>query len=405
MIDVTKLYCGEDTTGDPLRYGDKKGVGHGNPHITETKEHNVPKSANQRRPVVVWSSTRTCNLSCIHCYSDSHNQKYEGELTTAEAKILIDDLTNFGVPALLLSGGEPLMRKDLFELADYAKENNLRMTLSTNGTLIDGENARKIKELGFSYVGISLDGIGETNDFFRGSKGAFEKAEKAFKNCMAVNQKVGLRLTLTKHNYKDLHKIFDFIEEIGIQRACFYHLVYSGRGSDIQKDDLTVEEQRDAMEIILQRTKDFYARGLRKDILTVDNHCDGPYIYLKLLKEGKNQQAEDIMKLLNWNGGGANSTGVGIGCIDFFGNVHPDQFWQDYTFGNIKERKFSEIWMDTSDSLMAGLKNRLPLLKGRCGKCKWLSACGGSFRVRAFRVYSDPWEHDPACYLYDEEIE
>lgn len=404
MIDVTKLYCGEDTTGDPLRYGHKKGAGHGSPHQTETKEHEVPKSASERRPVVVWSSTRTCNLNCIHCYSDSHNQKYEGELTTDDAKNLIDDLSSFGVPALLLSGGEPLMRKDLFELASYAKEKNLRMTLSTNGTLIDGENAKKIKELGFSYVGISLDGIGETNDFFRGSKGAFEKAKKAFKNCMAVNQKVGLRLTLTKHNYKDLHKIFDFIEEIGIQRACFYHLVYSGRGSDIKKDDLTIEEQRNAMEIILSRSKDFFARGLRKDILTVDNHCDGPYIYLKLLKEGKKQQAEEVMELLKWNGGGANSTGVGIGCIDFFGNVHPDQFWQDYTFGNIKERKFSEIWMDTSDKLMAGLKNRLPLLKGRCAKCKWVSACGGSFRVRAFRVYNDPWQQDPACYLYEEEI-
>ncbi len=403
MIDITKLWCGVDTTGDPLRYGHKRGHGHGDPHPTEVKEHTVPKSASERRPVTVWNVTRRCNLACVHCYTDSHNINYSGELTTEEAKEMIKDLSNFQIPALLLSGGEPLMRKDIFYLAGYARDLGLRLTLSTNGTLIDLKTAKKLKETGFSYVGISLDGVGETNDRFRGVKGAFELAVRGFRSCMEVGQKVGLRLTLTKRNFHDLHAIFDFIEKEGIQRACFYHLVYSGRGSDMEKDDLTHEETRKAMDIIIERTEDFIKRGVKKDILTVDNHVDGVYLYLRL-REKDPVRAEEVYRFLEWNGGGANSSGVGIACIDYLGNVHPDQFWLHYTLGNVRTRPFSEIWMDTSDPLMRGLKNRIPLLKGRCARCRWIKLCGGSFRVRAERVYGDPWEQDPACYLTDEEI-
>lgn len=402
MIDITKLFCRIDTTGDPLRYGEKRGPGHGSPHPTE-KEHEVQRSASERRPVVVWNATRRCNLFCVHCYSDSENKTYPGELSTDEAKAMLADLARFGVPAVLLSGGEPLMRRDLFELARFAKDLPLRLTLSTNGTLIDERMASRIKEVGFSYVGISLDGIGWTNDQFRGMEGAFERAVKGIRNCMAVGQKVGLRLTLTRWNVQDLESIFDLIEGEGIQRACFYHLVYTGRGSEMQNDDLTAREKRQTLDLILERTADLHRRGHKKDILTVDNHVDGVYLYLKLLKTDP-EKAEEVKRLLEWNGGGANSTGVGIGNVDFFGNVHPDQFWQHYTFGNVKERPFSQIWQDTSEPLMAGLKNRLPLLKGSCARCRFLPMCGGSFRVRAERVFGDPWAPDPACYLSDEEI-
>ncbi|NLC56931.1 MAG: radical SAM protein [Armatimonadetes bacterium] len=403
MIDITKLYCGRDTTGDPLRYGHSRGAAHGSPHPTEGPGHTVPPSAAARRPVVAWNITRRCNLACVHCYTDSHNQHYPGELTTDEGKALIDDLAEFRVPALLLSGGEPLVRKDLFELAAHARARGLRITLSTNGTLINEANAARIREAGFNYVGISLDGMGETNDRFRGMQGAFDLALRGIRNCMAVGQKVGLRLTLTRRNYQDLHRIFDFIEAEGIQRACFYHLVYAGRGSEMTKDDLSHAETRHAMEIILARTLDFHQRGLGIDILTVDNHVDGPYLYLRL-RQTDPERAEQVRQLLEWNGGGANSSGVGFGNIDFFGNVHPDQFWQGYTFGNVRERKFSEIWTDTSDPLMAGLKNRLPLLKGKCATCRFLKMCGGSFRVRALAVTGDPWAPDPACYLSDKEV-
>jgi radical SAM protein with 4Fe4S-binding SPASM domain len=397
MIDITRLYLGSESQGDFIRYGQGKSS-----HSFKTMGEK-PKSAAERRPVTVWNCTRTCNLSCIHCYTDSEKKKYPDELSTQEAREMLRDLADFKIPALLVSGGEPLLRKDLFELVAYAKGLGIRPTLSTNGTLITRETAKKIKEAGFTYVGISLDGIEETNDRFRGEKGAFKRAMNGFRNCLQAEQRVGLRMTLTKQNYKDLHTIFDFIEQEGIQRACFYHLVYSGRGDGLSGEDLSYQETRHAMDIILERTEDFHQRGLHKEVLTVDNHVDGVYLYMKL-KEKSPERAEEVLRLLEWNGGGANSSGVGIANIDFNGNVHPDQFWMHYTFGNIRERKFSEIWMDTSDPLMAGLKNKKAYIKGRCSKCQWLNACGGSLRVRADLVYGDPWGPEPSCYLTDEEI-
>ncbi|MEW6381051.1 MAG: radical SAM protein [bacterium] len=403
MINITRLYCGEETPSDDIRYGQKIHKSHHRlPQCWEGLTSRVPPSASSRRPIVVWNSTRTCNLKCVHCYTDSENISYQGELTTDEAKTMLADLGKFKVPAILFSGGEPLIRKDLFELAAYALEQGVKPTLSTNGTLITEEVARKLKDTGFTYVGISLDGIGEVNDQFRGVAGAFERAMRGFRNCVEVDQRVGLRLTLTRRNAQDLHRIFDFIEAENIDRACFYHLVYSGRGVDIKHDDLTAEESRRAMDIILQRSEDFARRGLAKEILTVDNHVDGIYLYLKL-KQKNPQRAQEVMSLLKWNGGGLYSTGVGIGEIDFCGNVHPDQFWLDHTLGNVRERPFSEIWMDTRDPVMAGLKNRKPLLKGKCSQCQWIDACGGSFRVRALRVYGDPWMEDPQCYLTPQE--
>ncbi len=398
MIDIGKLYCGSHSTGDGLRYGTSSGPDcHGN------APHKVHVLASERKPIVVWNITRSCNLNCVHCYTDSANIKYSGELTTDEGIALIDDLANFRIPSLLFSGGEPLMRKDLFTLIEHASGKNIRPVLSTNGTLIDKNAARTLKESGIVYVGISLDGMEETNDVFRGTKGAFAKAMKGFENCVAVGQRVGLRLTLTKKNFEDLHEIFNFIEREGINRACFYHLVYSGRGENLYDNDLSHSQSRAAMDIILSRTKDFFNRKKDINILTVDNHADGVYLYLKLLEEN-NPRSEEVRRLLEWNGGGAYSTGVGIANIDFVGNVHPDQFWQDYSFGNIRNRSFADIWMDESDPLMKGLKHKAEYIKGRCRLCRYRAMCMGSMRVRAYRTYSDPWAPDPQCYLTDEEI-
>ncbi len=398
MIDIGKLYCGGQSTGDGLRYGAKSGPDcHGN------RPHEVQVLASERRPIVVWSTTRTCNLKCVHCYTDSANQNYAGELTTEEGFALIDDLAAFRIPSLLFSGGEPLMRKDLFRLIERASNKNIRPVLSTNGTLIDRDAARAIKDAGIVYVGISLDGMEPVNDEFRGMKGAFSRAMAGFGHCVAVGQRVGLRLTLTRQNYGDLNAIFDFIEREGINRACFYHLVYSGRGGNLFAGDLTHGQSRDAMDTIMVRTKDYFDRGKMFNILTVDNHADGVYIYLKLKAAG-DDRAEEVRRLLAWNGGGAHSTGVGIANIDFFGNVHPDQFWQDYHLGNIRERSFGDIWMDESDPLMKGLKHKADFIKGRCRLCAHRDLCTGSMRVRALRAFGDPWAPDPQCYISDEEI-
>ncbi|MGP8320770.1 MAG: 12,18-didecarboxysiroheme deacetylase [Methanosarcinaceae archaeon] len=394
MIGISKLYCGTVEPSDALRY--ERDSGKLPSHLLQFSK--------DKKPVVVWNMGRRCNLRCVHCYAQSKDIEYEDELTTGQGKELIDDLAEFGSPVILFSGGEPTMRKDLPELAEYAKSKGMRAVISTNGTLIDEKMAKVLKKIGLSYVGISLDGVRETNDKFRGIKGAFDAAMNGLRNCMKEDIKVGLRFTINKKNMDDIPAIFDIIEEEGIPRVCFYHLVYAGRGTKLIEDDLTHEESRKVLDLIMDRTRKLHDKGMPVEVLTVDNHCDGPYVYLRLLKEDP-ERASEVYDLLMMNQG--NSTGIGIGCVSWDGSVHADQFWRHYSFGNVKDRKFSEIWTDTSDELMSGLKNRKPLIKenaDRCAKCKWFDICNGNFRVRAEAIYDNVWADDPACYLTDEEI-
>ncbi len=395
MINISKLYCDEVTPGDWLRYG--------RPGSGEKAHEVVPKSAAERRPIVVWNITRRCNLRCVHCYNDSGADKPCREVGGEHARTVLDDLSAFGVPSVLFSGGEPLMRPDLFELIEHAVGRGLRAVISTNGTLIDEDKARRIKDIGVSYVGISLDGIGPVNDTFRGVPGAFDRAVRGIRHCREAGVRVGLRLTLTKRNVQDIEALFDFFERENIERVCFYHLVPSGRGADIAAEDLTHAQSRRAVETILAKARLFKQQRRRTDILTVDNHVDGVYLYRRLLEEDP-ARAEDVWKLLTWNGGGLYSSGVGIGCIDFNGDVHPDQFWGHYTLGSIHEKSFSDIWTNDDEPLLAGLRNRPARIKGRCRLCRYFKACGGSLRVRADLHFNDPWAPDPACYLADDEI-
>lgn len=391
MIGISKLYLGSVEPSDALRYGRKS---------SELPSHLLQFSVD-KKPVVVWNVTRACNLKCIHCYAHAVAGKAANELSTDEAKATIDDLASFGAPVLLFSGGEPLVRKDLPELANYAVSKGMRAVISTNGTLITEEKAAQLKEVGLSYVGISLDGLEATNDKFRGQNGAFKDALSGIRACKKVGIKVGLRYTITKHNAGDIGGIFNLLEEEDIPRVCFYHLVYTGRGADIAKDDLTHEQTRKMVDFIIDRTAEMKERGLEKEILTVDNHCDGPYLYMRMIKEG-NPRADQVMELLQMNGG--NSTGNGIGCISWDGAVHPDQFWRQHVLGNVRERPFSQIWTDLSNPLVASLKNKMPHVCERCSKCRFLNVCGGNFRARGEASTGDPWGFDPACYLTDEEI-
>jgi len=398
MIDISVLYGGMESPSTPHRYG--RAITQIDP--PEFQRMAVAKTAKDRRPIVVWNLTRTCNLKCVHCYTDSDALRYPDELTTAQCKTVLDDLADFKVPAVLFSGGEPLVRPDLFELAEYARSKRLHVVLSTNGTLVTPEIATRFKQLEFSYIGISLDSaIAEVHDEFRGVPGAFQRTMRGFRYCVEAGQKVGLRLTLTRHTAENLEKLFDFIEREGIDRVCFYHLCPSGRGKNLLA--LTPAESRKAIDTILDRANDFEHRNKRVEILTVDNPCDGPYLYQRMLRE-KHPRAQQVLDMLRWNGGGKNSSGVGIANIDFTGAVHADQFSMYRTFGIVKKRKFSDIWQDVSNPIMAGLKDRLPLLKGRCGTCRFKDACGGGLRARAEIVTGDPWEADPGCYLTDEEI-
>jgi 12,18-didecarboxysiroheme deacetylase len=391
MIGISKLYCGTVEPSDPLRYGRD---------ISRLPSH-LLQFASEKRPVVVWNITKICNLRCIHCYSFSDERPDPDELSTEEGIALIDDLARFGSPVLLISGGEPLTRKDTIYFIAHAVEKGMRVVLSTNGTLITKGVARSLKEAGLSYAGISIDGIRETNDRFRSVNGAFNSAMEGLRNCQDEGIKVGIRFTITRRNWDEIGAIFDLVEMEGIERVCFYHLVYSGRGSKLIDEDLNQDETRKAVDLIMERTKKLHLSGKGPEVLTVDNHADGPYLYMRVLREDP-LRAQAVLDLLRMNGG--NSSGVGIGCVSWDGSVHADQFWRIHSFGNVRKRPFSEIWEDPSIFLLSALKDRKRFLKGRCRICRWLDICNGNFRARAEALTGDPWAPDPACYLTDEEI-
>lgn len=387
MISLTKLLTGEKNYGDTLRY------------MPESR-HQTQGACEEKGPVVVWNVTRSCNLKCVHCYANAVCEKNENELSIEEVKEFIDDLAEFNVPALLVSGGEPLIRDDIFRIIHYIRSKGIRPVISTNGTLITEDIAGLIKKSGVSYVGISLDGIGEDNDKFRGCSGAFERAVTGIRNCLRAGQKVGLRFTISRHTYKSLKDVFDLIEQERIPRVCFYHLVFSGRGASMKNGDVTREESRKALDLIISKTLEFYYKGINTEILTVDNHADGVYVY-NWARKHMPDKADIILKLLMNNGG--NRSGIAIGCVDWEGNVYPDQFTREVFLGNIRKRKFSQIWTDNTHPVLVGLRNRKEFLEGRCKKCQWLDLCNGNFRARALSS-GNLWAPDPACYLTDSEI-
>ncbi|MDP6107067.1 MAG: 12,18-didecarboxysiroheme deacetylase [Candidatus Brocadiia bacterium] len=391
MMGVSKLYCGTVEPSDVLRYGAA---------AKRLPSHLLQFSAD-KKPVVVWNCTRRCNLRCIHCYAKSADRCYAGEMTTDQGLAFLEDLAEFGAPVVLFSGGEPLLRPDLLLLVRRAVALGMRAVISTNGTLIDEAAAERLREIGLSYVGVSLDGMRQINDRFRGSEGAFDNAMAGIDNCMRVGLKVGLRFTISKHNVSEVPDIFSLVRDKGLPRICFYHLVYAGRGAALMSADLDHEATRRVVNLIIDRTARLHAEGLETEVLTVDNHADGPYLYLRMLREG-NPRADDVLTLLRMNRG--NSSGHGIGCVSWDGSVHPDQFWRHVSLGNVTERKFSDIWTDTSHPLLVRLKDKRPYLVGRCSTCRFLDVCGGNFRVRAEAATGDLWAPDPACYLTDDEI-
>jgi 12,18-didecarboxysiroheme deacetylase len=391
MIGISKLYCGTVEPSDALRYG----------RMSAKLPSHLLQFSSDKRPVVVWNITRRCNLKCIHCYAHAKDIESDRNLSFSEGKHLIDDLSGFGVPVILFSGGEPLVRKDIPELAAYAVKKGMRAVLSTNGTLITPQIAENLKDIGLSYVGISLDGMEAINDRFRGVQGAFVSALKGIENCKNAGIRVGLRFTINKQNADQIPEMFKLLEDMDIPRICLYHLVYAGRGSELVKEDLSHEETRKAVDLIMDLTMELHDRNHPKEVLTVDNHADGPYLYMRLLRENP-ERAREVLELLKMNEG--NSSGIGIGCVGWDGEVYADQFWRHYSFGNVKNRPFSEIWTDTSDPLMRKLKEKKKYAKGRCAACRWLDICAGNFRVRSEAVTGDVWAPDPACYLTDEEI-
>jgi len=389
LIGISKLYCGTVEASDPLRYA----------RASKDLPSHLLQFSQDKKPVVVWNITSACNLKCVHCYASAGTAS--GELDTTQGLKLIADLKDYGSPVILFSGGEPLMRKDLPKLIDSTVKKEMRAVISTNGTLITKDTAMELSDLGLSYIGVSLDGLQEINDKFRGVEGAFKAAMKGIYNSMHQGIKVGLRFTMNKSNVEEIPKILDLLEKEGIPRICFYHLVYTGRAKELMEEDLTHAQTRETLDLIMDRTKALIDKGNNVEVLTVDNHADGPYVYLRMKKDNA-PRTDDVLELLKMNGG--NSSGLGIGSINWDGDVYPDQFSRHHVLGNITERPFSEIWDNKDNEYLMKLKNKKEHVKGRCRSCRWLDVCAGNFRARAEAATDDPWGEDPACYLSDEEI-
>lgn len=352
-------------------------------------------------PVVIWNLIRRCNLTCKHCYSISADKDFDGELSTSEVYQVMDDLKRFRVPVLILSGGEPLLRPDIFEISKRAKDMGFYVGLSTNGTLIDAGNIKDIARIGYDYVGISIDGIKDTHDRFRRKQGAFDASMQGIRLCHDSGIKVGMRFTLTQDNAHELPQLLELMEEESIDKFYLSHLNYAGRGNKNRKDDVVLATTRKAMDRLFDTCWSYQQHGRNKEFVTGNNDADGVYLLKWVERHFPEKLAHMRAKLAQWGG---NSSGVNIANIDNLGEVHPDTFWWHYKLGNVRDRPFSEIWQDTSEPLMAGLKSNPRPLKGRCRECHYLDVCGGNTRVRALQLTGDAWAEDPACYLDDDEI-
>ncbi len=361
----------------------------------------VPPPRIPTGPVVIWNLIRRCNLTCKHCYSISADTAFKGELSTAEVYTVLEDLKQYGVPVLILSGGEPLMRPDIFEISHRAKEMGFYVGLSTNGTLIDDDNIQQIAEVGYNYVGISIDGLEQTHDQFRRMEGAFQQSMAGIERCQQHDIKVGLRFTLTQDNAADLEPLLDLTAERGIDKFYLSHLNYAGRGNKNREDDAHHQTTRQAMDLLFARAWEESAKTDGIEFVTGNNDADGVYLLQWVAQHHPDRVDEIQQRLTQWGG---NQTGIYISNIDNLGKVHPDTMWWDTTLGSVRERPFSEIWEDTSNPLMAGLKQKPRPVTGRCGNCSGFDICGGNTRVRALQLTGDLWAEDPGCYLSDEEI-
>ena len=255
---------------------------------------------------------------------------------------MIEDLAKFGVLELQFGGGEPLLRRDLLELVSRSRQLGMRPSLATNGTSLTPAWTASLKRAGTESVSILLEGIGQSVDRQRGVRGAYDATVQGYKNCVAVNLDASFRIPLNRWTLRGLDHFFLFFERARIAHVIFEHLVYAGRGNS-PEDDLTHEEMRSALDFILERAEDSVRRGLPIRIETSQNHADGVYLYLRLMRENP-RYSSALSREFRAIESGAEGAGVGLASIDAAGDVHPDPYWTDCILGNVRSQPFSEIW-------------------------------------------------------------
>lgn len=353
-----------------------------------------------RPPVVIWNLLRRCNLTCKHCYATSADSVFRDELDTVAALKVIDDLHDAGVRVLILSGGEPLLREDLFQLSRHARDRGLFLALSTNGTLITADNIERIGAAQFDYVGISIDGLEATHDEFRQLKGSFARSMAAIRLCREQGIRVGLRTTLTRQNHPQLPQLLGLMREYDVQKFYLSHLNYSGRGKRSRTLDAHQQMSREAMGLIFEQAWDDIEQGRDSDFVSGNNDADA-ILLLQWVARRLPRHADALEQMLRAWGG--NASGCGIANIDNTGEVHPDTYWWQHSVGNVRRTPFRTLWYERPDPLLLKLREHPRTVGGRCGHCRWLAICNGNTRTRAW-AEGDLWGQDPGCHLLDEEI-
>lgn len=348
------------------------------------------------RPIITWNLTYGCNLKCIHCYTNA-GVKRRGELSREDCLDLIDQIASIKAPLLIFSGGEPLLRNDFYELAEYAASKNLRLVLSTNGTLISEDVAKRLAQLQFIYIGVSIDSpYPEWHDMFRGVRGAFNDALKGLKNCSKYGLNTGIRYIVTSYNVDDVPDIINLALRMNIRRITFYHLSSSGRAIKLSIDWYMKPNQYFKFMDYLIESSRRYAHQL--EIETTMAPFDGIYVADKISRS--HEEFWELIEVVKAQGG----CGRKIISIYPDGNVYPCQFVDFIMLGNVKERNLREIL----DIRNPGFKYFVEIhkyLKGpKCSKCPFKEVCGGGDRIRAYYLGGGLYGDDPLCYLDTKEI-
>lgn len=369
-------------------------------YMRELIHPTYPKLRKASGPVVIWNLLRRCNLSCRMCYANSYNKEFAGELTLEQCLRNVDDLKLAKVPALILSGGEPLLHPHLFTIAEYAKKQNFYLALSTNGILITPAIADHLRTIGFNYVGVSLDGIGDVHDHIRGEKGAFEQSVEGIRQGVEKELKMGIRTTLTHTNAHQIEQMLDLSLDLKVEKFYLSHLNYGGRGN--KKEDAHFDMTRKAMNVLFERALEYEHKEIPLEIVTGNNDADAAFMLLWAKDKFPAANINYVRDLMSHWGG--NASGTGVANIDSQGDVHPDTFWPGVKLGSIKERPFSQIWQESPHPILQVLRSDRQQIHGRCHDCQYFKICNGNTRVRAHQTLNDPWASDPGCYLSDEEI-
>lgn len=343
-------------------------------------------------PLFVWNVTSRCNLFCSHCYRDSALTSQGQDLSDTKCFELIPQIKGLNPPIVLLSGGEPLLRKNIFDIVRECKACGLRVGLSTNGTLINRDMAFAISRSKVDYVGISIDGKKGTHDAFRGSNGAFEASWEAIRLLNELRVKTGVRFTLTGGNYPDLMDILERTVQSGSKRFCLYHLVYAGRAGRSQ--DLAIKDKRTCLEGFFKKVGELVLKNPDFEVLTTDNPADA--LFLSELS-GINETGFSCLSAQ-----GGCSAGERVVYLDSSGEVYPCQFLRERSLGSVLESSLSALWENTENPFLSQLRNKKDLVTGKCGSCRHKNICAGC-RARALAYHGSLWAEDPACYLEDHE--